>query len=485
VKPEPDWARAVALARRERGVRGGRGARQRLAFAVFLAAGLHAAAGTASLGAASDVPVARTVGKQQMNASVFAVCFVAIATQASAQNFILNGGFERGAAQQACEWLLHSVGSTTLQGWSVLDGNVDRQRLAASCDATFAGWRSHEGEFTLDLNGSVAGAIQQSIDVLPGQPMRLRFMLTGNCSAWTAGQPRSIQVEIDGTTWTFEHHCVAEYPQPWVEHIIDFTPKANRTSIVFRSLTPNTTLGPVIDDIRLWEVQPNRVRNAGFEIGAEQGACAWVLHAAGSTAIPEWTVGSGTVDRQRLAPTCGQKNAGWQSFEGDYTIDVNGFEPGSIWQTVRLIPNVPSRLSFQLTGNCNSASVGASRTIRVDIAGISRTFQVECTGGYPQVWVPCTLDFVPTSSTTDLVFTSLTESTTLGPVIDSVSVVQHVGACPADVIENGVVDGADLAAVLTTWGTNGGIYPRADTNADGVVDGNDLAVVLGGWGACP
>ena len=63
--------------------------------------------------------------------------------------------------------------------------------------------------------------------------------------------------------------------------------------------------------------------------------------------------------------------------------------------------------------------------------------------------------------------------------------VPDVCQCLADVIENGVVDGADLAAVLTTWGTNGGIYPRADTNADGVVDGNDLAVVLGGWGACP
>ncbi|MEY4089728.1 MAG: hypothetical protein RJB55_1999 [Verrucomicrobiota bacterium] len=57
--------------------------------------------------------------------------------------------------------------------------------------------------------------------------------------------------------------------------------------------------------------------------------------------------------------------------------------------------------------------------------------------------------------------------------------------CLADVIENGVVDGADLAALLTVWGTTGGIYPRADTNADGVVDGSDLATVLGGWGACP
>jgi hypothetical protein len=69
-------------------------------------------------------------------------------------------------------------------------------------------------------------------------------------------------------------------------------------------------------------------------------------------------------------------------------------------------------------------------------------------------------------------------------VIDAVSVVQGVEVCAADVIQNGTVDGADLAAVLTVWGTNGGIYPRADTNGDGLVDGTDLAVVLGGWGPC-
>ena len=57
--------------------------------------------------------------------------------------------------------------------------------------------------------------------------------------------------------------------------------------------------------------------------------------------------------------------------------------------------------------------------------------------------------------------------------------------CLADVVENGVVDGADLAAVLAVWGTDGGIYPRADTNADGIVDGSDLAVVLSSWGGCP
>ena len=56
--------------------------------------------------------------------------------------------------------------------------------------------------------------------------------------------------------------------------------------------------------------------------------------------------------------------------------------------------------------------------------------------------------------------------------------------CPGDVVQNGFVDGSDLAAVLSVWGTSGGIYPRADTNGDGIVDGSDLATVLGAWGPC-
>ena len=52
-------------------------------------------------------------------------------------------------------------------------------------------------------------------------------------------------------------------------------------------------------------------------------------------------------------------------------------------------------------------------------------------------------------------------------------------ACPADLNDDGIIDGADLAAVLGGWGTNGG-----DTNGDLTTDGADLAAVLSAWGLC-
>jgi hypothetical protein len=57
--------------------------------------------------------------------------------------------------------------------------------------------------------------------------------------------------------------------------------------------------------------------------------------------------------------------------------------------------------------------------------------------------------------------------------------------CVADITLDGLVNGADLAGLLSAWGTDGGPTPRADCNRDGTVDGNDLAIVLGGWGTCP
>ncbi len=58
-------------------------------------------------------------------------------------------------------------------------------------------------------------------------------------------------------------------------------------------------------------------------------------------------------------------------------------------------------------------------------------------------------------------------------------------SCPADVTNNDVVDGTDLASMLGQWGTSGQGEFDADVNNDAFVDGSDLAILLGSWGACP
>jgi hypothetical protein len=61
----------------------------------------------------------------------------------------------------------------------------------------------------------------------------------------------------------------------------------------------------------------------------------------------------------------------------------------------------------------------------------------------------------------------------------------EIDPCLGDINLNSIVDAVDLAMVLTSWGTSGSEYPRADVNHDGVVNGPDLGALLGGWGFCP
>lgn len=54
--------------------------------------------------------------------------------------------------------------------------------------------------------------------------------------------------------------------------------------------------------------------------------------------------------------------------------------------------------------------------------------------------------------------------------------------CPSDLSGDGMIDGADLGAVLSAWGPCAGC--AADLNDDGVVDGGDLGALLSSWGGC-
>ena len=54
-------------------------------------------------------------------------------------------------------------------------------------------------------------------------------------------------------------------------------------------------------------------------------------------------------------------------------------------------------------------------------------------------------------------------------------------ACTGDLNYDRSVDGADLAKVLSAWGTEN---PDADLTGDGVVDAADMGILFAGWGPC-
>lgn len=54
--------------------------------------------------------------------------------------------------------------------------------------------------------------------------------------------------------------------------------------------------------------------------------------------------------------------------------------------------------------------------------------------------------------------------------------------CPADINNDGVVNGGDLGALLAEWECSGSC--AADVNGDGLVDGGDLGHILAAWNYC-
>ena len=65
------------------------------------------------------------------------------------------------------------------------------------------------------------------------------------------------------------------------------------------------------------------------------------------------------------------------------------------------------------------------------------------------------------------------------PDADFNGVPDNCVACPADLNGDGSVGGADLAALLNSWGS-----ATNDLTGDGVVNGADLASLLNSWGGC-
>jgi hypothetical protein len=235
--------------------------------------------------------------------------------------------------------------------------------------------------------------------------------------------------------------------------------------------------------------QNNLVSGGDFEAvpqGGQGGAC----HSTLLPVIPGWNSNAGyQVDRSQIDGTCGLPFLPTNPFGGRYCISLQGSvccgcnNNGWIQQVV---PSTAGQTYLLRADVC----LDYLDSLRITIGGDS----IVLSGNKDFTWAPIEIEFVAAGNTT-IRFASESPSTVTptpwdscwegeGAMIDNIQVIEKP-ACLPDVIPNGLVDGADLSALLSVWGTNGGLYPRADCNADGLVDGQDLAIVLGGWGACP
>jgi hypothetical protein len=119
-------------------------------------------------------------------------------------------------------------------------------------------------------------------------------------------------------------------------------------------------------------------------------------------------------------------------------------------------------------------------SFRVDLDGVTAYASVS-----QSQWTQLNHEWIAGSTQVTIRFRAETDGTDCDAAIDNITVTDISPPCLGDVSGNRTVDGVDLAAILSNWGTSGQGQFVTDINADGTVDGADLAFVLGGWGPCP
>jgi choice-of-anchor C domain-containing protein len=168
------------------------------------------------------------------------------------------------------------------------------------------------------------------------------------------------------------------------------------------------------------QLSENLLINGSFEANSIAQPEAFIDLLEGSAEITGWVVTTGGIDYT--------SSGYWQTAEGIWSVDLNGFVPGGIAQTFATTPGAKYEVTYDLTGNpgrpfgeppdeyrMRVSAAGADELVAYPFAGQS----FEAMGWGPRRW-----EFTAVSAMTTLEFRSLTEGPDprVGPVLDNVSV---------------------------------------------------------------
>ena len=159
-----------------------------------------------------------------------------------ARNLLVNGSFEEGSEIPKVGDAFNQLenGSTALTGWVVSQGNIN------VVDSAF--WKAADGKRSLDVNGSMPGAISQTFKTKKGQKYRVTFALAGNPGP--GPKEKRLRVSAAGKEMEFTFDATGKTPTDmgWVTKTWEFTAESDETALEFLSLTEGAD-GPALDDV--------------------------------------------------------------------------------------------------------------------------------------------------------------------------------------------------------------------------------------------
>ena len=200
-----------------------------------------------------------------------------------------------------------------------------------------------------------------------------------------------------------------QYPAGTVAIVQFPTLNNNFTTIV--EFDDNGPPGSAIYDVRLRFTAPSPISNGSFEQGTNPGP-SFITLPAGSTAMTNWVVTSGTVEY--IGPY-------WTAAAGQRSVDLNGNDPGAISQVFKTHPGTTYVVHFSMAGNPDGPPTTKRLLVSADDETAELTFNAEGRSREDMGYEKRTVLFTATKAQTTLAFTSMTPGP-FGPSIDDITV---------------------------------------------------------------
>lgn len=168
---------------------------------------------------------------------------IAALSPVAAHAQVSNPGFEVPAIVGG--FSLRNAGSN-IGAWFVASGNVEIIRSY---------WQPNSGAQSLDMSGSTAGAIEQSISTIANHVYQISFAMAGNP---TGGDPiKDLRLDFGASTSNFSFNTTG-FTRPnmgWTLKTANFIATGPSTLLRFTSLE-NNSFGPALDDVQVTDLGP-------------------------------------------------------------------------------------------------------------------------------------------------------------------------------------------------------------------------------------
>ncbi|MGA1708115.1 MAG: dockerin type I domain-containing protein [Phycisphaerales bacterium] len=166
------------------------------------------------------------------------------------------------------------------------------------------------------------------------------------------------------------------------------------------------------------------------------------------------------------------KGGGW-TFAGLVPVDLYA----TISQGDQVFVTGPTPAELPLAGSLASTPLGLVMSLALDG---SQSFDEPFTQEFPAQIVELPT-VIPSGNIATVIFSGTVDGVSgTAAFAGSIDAFGAIDSVPGDLNGDGIVNGADLAILLGSWG-DGGV--PADLNGDGIVNGADLSILLGEWGA--